>query len=454
MPTPLSAPSKTMTLIPPLPKPTTPVTPQRAVSQCAPNLAGSVPQLNLLAATPVANTSSSNVQASNSTCVNISKPLMPRFMTPSSSQQTGQPATALQKTVTPTLITSHREPLFLPGTDDKEEQVQWDLVETGRADEEVASTNGEDGNVAIDNDEGTQSSDEATSPPPTKMARRLCQEPRILLALPTSQSQAPHQSAPLHVSPVNSTAAYLKAIQDPKPKAKKKRKEAKTRLWRLLSLINMRGMRMRIDNVEVCPTPVIWRCGPGPSKPPPVTLGVSGRGFGEKVPSTAEAVNHGIKSIGILKVDKNFGEFMEVDKSYWSKAVALFIGEWYTTAFKCMHCHYSKLPCKVNGIPALNPIKHYHPKGSDAVNTFEATVNAIEANNAAIATITQQYLAGLSVFAHTDNIHAQTFHLHRCLAPIEENEDDHNSEDEEYEAPDDVAEGVAGSSKKRKVKLG
>ncbi len=36
---------------------------------------------------------------------------------------------------------------------------------------------------------------------------------------------------------------------------------------------------------------------------------------------------NGVKSICVLVVDKDFGEFVEVDKSYWSKSVAPFVGE-------------------------------------------------------------------------------------------------------------------------------
>ncbi len=88
----------------------------------------------------------------------------------------------------------------------------------------------------------------------------------------------------------------------------------------------------------------------------------------------------------------------------------------------------------------------------DAVNTFEAAVNAIEANNTAITAITQQFLAGLNVIAYTESIRAQTFQLRGCLAPAEEDKDDNNGKDEEYEAPDDIAEGESGPSKKRKHK--
>ncbi len=89
-----------------------------------------------------------------------------------------------------------------------------------------------------------------------------------------------------------------------------------------------------------------------------------------------------------------------------------------------------------------------------AVNTFEGALNTIETNNAAIAAITQQYLVGLSVSTHVESIRAQTFHLRGCLAPVEEEEDEADGEEEDSEAPDDVAEGESGPSKKRKHRSG
>ncbi|PBK80343.1 hypothetical protein ARMGADRAFT_1092290 [Armillaria gallica] len=379
---------------------------------------------------------------------------------------------------------TNREPLFLPGTDDEEEQAQEDLVKAGRVDDEVAGTNGEDGDLRGQDEDDASSSDEATSPPPTNMARRLHQEPKISFvfdeatgdfieshptiflprpAVPTSQSQVPRRSARSHVSPVNSTTAYLKTAQSSKLSNKKKKRDAKGKDKASEVAIPCKHARnedeasqtidkpaakklkskdRQIDEVAVRPTPVVRRCGPGLSKPPPVTLGVSGGGFGEKVPSTATAIRNSIKSIGVLKVDNDFGEFVEIDGSYWSKAIAPFVGD-------------IPLPVTiVNGVVALNPIEHYRPKGSNAVNTFEAALNAIEANNAAIAEITQQYLADLSLFVHTDNIRAQASRLHGCLDSIEEGEDNNNDESEEDEAPDDVAEGESGPSKKRKHRSG
>ncbi len=144
-------------------------------------------------------------------------------------------------------------------------------------------------------------------------------------------------------------------------------------------------------------TKIVHICGPDPSKPLPITLSVSGGGFGEKFPSSVKIVGNGVKSIGVLIVNKDFSDFVEVDKSYWSKAVAPFMGKqvsfsivsllaWWvfrqyatpcdhcqhlgtqchkllTHTVKCVCCHYSKLPCKVDGVAVLNPVDHYHPKG-------------------------------------------------------------------------------------------
>ncbi|KAK0245028.1 hypothetical protein EDD85DRAFT_943404 [Armillaria nabsnona] len=395
--------------------------------------------------------------------------------------------------------------LFFLGTDDEEDPVQEDLVGEERV-QDITGTNGEDNNTGGPDDE-------EDSPPPTKKARRLQKEPRIsfifdnttgdlidpyptifLSRLVVAPSQSPdlQHSARLNTSQVNHDAAYLQTVQGSKPDMKGRKKDPKSKnkasevavprkcardadessqIVDKPMVKKLMSKERKEDEVAIVhATPVVQKHGPGPSKPPPVTLGISGGGFGEKVPSTAKAFKNGIKSIGVLQVDADFGEFMEVDKSYWSKAVAPFVGEQYTTAcdhcrrlgmqcrkllmhtVKCVQCHYSKLPCKVDGVAALNPVKHYRPKGYDAINTFEAAVNAIDANNTAIAAITQQFLAGLNVIAHTDSIRAQAFHLHSCLASVKEDEDDNGDEDEEYEVPNAVAEGVAGPSKKRKHK--
>ena len=58
-----------------------------------------------------------------------------------------------------------------------------------------------------------------------------------------------------------------------------------------------------------------------------MTLGVGGGGFWEKVPSTAKAIKNGLKSIGVLEVEEDFGDFVKVDGHYWNKEVTPFVGE-------------------------------------------------------------------------------------------------------------------------------
>ncbi len=53
------------------------------------------------------------------------------------------------------------------------------------------------------------------------------------------------------------------------------------------------------------------------------------------MPSSAKVVTNGIATIGVLSVDKDFGDFVEVDKAYWNKEVAPFVGERVCRLFSC-----------------------------------------------------------------------------------------------------------------------
>ncbi|SJL18945.1 uncharacterized protein ARMOST_22548 [Armillaria ostoyae] len=103
-------------------------------------------------------------------------------------------------------------------------------------------------------------------------------------------------------------------------------------------------------------------------------------------------------------------------------------------------------------MPATKKLKSKDAKvdeAEEAINTFESTLNAIEVNNAAVTSLVQQFLAGLDVLLHTESIRIQSSHLHKCLNPVEEViADDEDNEVEE------VAEGVVGLSKKKKLKSG
>ncbi|PBK88607.1 hypothetical protein ARMGADRAFT_1084565 [Armillaria gallica] len=350
-----AAPGSRMTTPAPLPassKPTTPIllsTETRAIepgmAKCTPsplNGRNSVPRINLLATSPKAPApSTSNSEASKK---QVTQPPADKatgaqhqmtqrrvFLAATHSSVIPGPNPAIEDSVAS--LPGVHEALFLPGTDDELEHVQGDLVEDDCIKEEV------------------DTSDEDTSPPPMKMAHRLHQEPRIsfifddttgdlvnpypTIFLPrysVIQEQNLHHSARPHSSPVNPSAAYLKAAQRSKADLKKKRKDTKGKdkaTGPATSLKHTHDNDDSAQNIEklvtkklkskdttvaddkvIHATPVIRRCGPGPSKPLAVTLGVGGGGFGEKVPSTAKAIKSGLKSIGVLEVKEDFGTFV------------------------------------------------------------------------------------------------------------------------------------------------
>ncbi|PBK88658.1 hypothetical protein ARMGADRAFT_1084218, partial [Armillaria gallica] len=404
------------------------------------------------------------------------------------------------------LLLGIHEPLFFPGTDEEEDQVQEDLGEDER-EEEIAGTDGEDGDMPGRHDDDNQSSDEATSPPPTKLARRLQKphtkfvfddltgdfDPYPTIFLPRrSVAQDPNlrRSAHPHGSPVNPSAAYLKATQGSKADAPKKKKKNVKRKDKApeVAVPHKRARddddgaptvekpatkRLKLkdtDDKVVHATPAVRKRGPGLTRLPAVTLGIGGGGFGEKVPSTAKAIKDGLKSIGVLEVEEDFGAFVKVDGRYWNKEVAPFVGERYTepcdhckrlsmqcrkfltNTVICVRCHYSKLPCKVNGVPALNPINHYRPKSYQTLNAFEGALDTLAQHADSIEDIVVNYMASINALTQLNGLWVQARRFREC-ANFDDNAED-GGEGDEDEAPDDVAEGVSGPSKKKKGKLG
>ncbi|PBK81328.1 hypothetical protein ARMGADRAFT_1091470, partial [Armillaria gallica] len=356
-----------------------------------------------------------------------------------------------------------------------------------------------------------QGEDEGSSPPPTNKARRLRHEPRISFvfndttgdftnsyptiflprpAVPPAPSQDLRRSARSHTSPINPDAAYLKTLLGPQSDAKKKKRNSKRKDKAAETAIPRKRARDDDDGAPIVEkpatkklkstvvkdkvvraTPAVRKRGPGPTRPPAVTLGVGGGGFGEKVPSSAKAIENGLKSIGILEVEEDFGEFVKVDGRYWNKDVAPFVGERYTepcdhckrlgtqcrkfltNTVICVRCHYSKLPCKVNGVPALNPISHYRPKSYKTLNAFEGALDTLAQHADSIEDLLVNYMAGIHALTHLNGLRVQAGRLRECANFDDDAEDGVEGDgDDEDEAPEDVAEGVAGPSKQKKSK--
>ncbi|KAK0236999.1 hypothetical protein EDD85DRAFT_952993 [Armillaria nabsnona] len=370
-------------------------------------------------------------------------------------------------------------PLFLPGTDDEDQPVQEDLAGAGLVDEGVAGTNGED-------DESSDPSDEdGESPPPSNKARRLQKSRTEFVFDVLTGDFDPYPTIFLPRCSVVPPTQGTKFVATKKSKKNAKGKDTKAetvipRKWSrpddddAPTVAKPASKKLKssahkvADDKVVRAMPAVRTRGPGPSKLPAVTLDVSGGEFGEKVPSSAKVIKNGLKSIGILEVEEDFGDFVKVDGRYWNKEVAPFVGERYTAPCDhckrlgtqcrkfltntviCVRCHYLKLPCKVNGVPALNPINHYRPKSYQTLNAFEGALDTLAQHADSIEDIIVNYMAGLNALAQLNGLWVQAGRLREC-ATFDESDAD---EDDDNEAPDDVAEGVAGPSKKRKGKSG
>ncbi|KAK0437781.1 hypothetical protein EV421DRAFT_1738744 [Armillaria borealis] len=345
-------------------------------------------------------------------------------------------------------------PLFFLGTDDKDKQshgvmVDEDCVEESDDKDNIIQGQGDNTptpplNDPIDIDkEQALNLDDAPSPSPTQSHHKHkilfmfddvtgdFEDPHPTIFLPrcpAPQEQNPHRSTHPHISPVDQDAMYLKTTQGSKPlkvkKDKKRRmeslskKDVKGKEKELVLLKcarndnndsqpvdmpaakKLKSKDATVDKAEVvCTTPAIRKYGPALSKPPAMSMGISGGGFGEKIPSTAKPIKNGLKSISVLVVEEDYGKFVKVDGQYWNKDVAPFIGECYTEQCDTL------------------------------INTFESALNAIEVNNTAVTSL--------------------SLRLHECLNLVKEVvADDEDSEVEE------VAEGVTGLSKKKKSKSG
>ncbi|KAK0221149.1 hypothetical protein EDD85DRAFT_796546 [Armillaria nabsnona] len=247
------------------------------------------------------------------------------------------------------------EPLFFPGTDDEEGPVPEGLVEEEQVDEEVAGTGGED------NDSDGPSNEDGESPPPTNKACQLCQDPRISFVFDetTGDFIESHLTIflPRPTVPPAPTQGSKSDSKERKKDSKRKEKAAKSVVPQkqardadngvpIIEKLATKKLKCKgtaiADDKVVHATPAVRKNEPGPSKLPPVTLGTSGGGFGEKIPSSTKEIKNGIKSIGVLKVEKDFGNFVQVDSQYWNKDVAPFIGEHVSLIF-LMLCSFANL---------------------------------------------------------------------------------------------------------------
>ncbi|KAK0503603.1 hypothetical protein EDD18DRAFT_1346468 [Armillaria luteobubalina] len=364
-----------------------------------------------------------------------------------------------------------RTPLFFPGTDDEEEIETPKETAKGKEKEVFPSTEEDEDefqgpevpSTFMDIDE-----DDIESPPPTNIAWRF-QSP-IPAGPPSITVSEVRPRLSIHHTDPNS--AFFKLLGAPpaaKPKKNSRRKpkfdnpppapdDSAAEGTAKASCSSKKASKplkdketVDVPKGAVVATKVNRPRGPSRIRPPLATMGIQMGGFGEEVPADLKAVKDGVKSIGVLVVSRDFGGFVEVDKALWNKKVAPFVGEQYvkqcdqcyrkktqcrkflTNSVICIRCHYAKLLCLVNGTKALNPLQHYRPKSYASINAFESAMD----------TLTQHANA-------LEDSRPQLHGWNRRPFPSSRVEEVAEDDDDKGYDADEVAEGEAGPSRKRK----
>ncbi|KAK0501139.1 hypothetical protein EDD18DRAFT_1348633 [Armillaria luteobubalina] len=359
-----------------------------------------------------------------------------------------------------------RMPLFFLGTDDEEESPMPEAKNKGKGKEIIPGTDNDEDNFSgqFESFEAMDVDDDE-SPPPTKIAWRFCSP------IPATVSGPPFA---YHRFQAPSTKNKKKGSQrkpkfDNPPPPPKDRVDAGTVQAKRVAKKAPKDKEFEeVSQVEVVATKANRPRGPSRLRAPPATLGIQIGGFSKEVPADYNTVKNGLKSIGILVVLRDFGDFVEVDKALWNKKVAPFIGEQYvkpcdqcyrkktqchkflTNSVICIQCHYAKLSCLVNGTKALNPLAHYRPKSYESINAFESSMDTLSQHANALEDIIVNYMAGLDAMSQLQGLCSQIGHLRECLGSDTRVEEVIEEGDDESSNIDNVAEGEPGPSRKRK----
>ncbi|KAK0491745.1 hypothetical protein EDD18DRAFT_1416066 [Armillaria luteobubalina] len=364
-----------------------------------------------------------------------------------------------------------RTPLFFPGTDDEEEIETPKETAKGKKKEVVPSTDEDEedfqsqetpsGDMDVDEDE-------YQSPPPTKIAWRYRSPiPSVPSAPPPITVSELLGAPPVSTKPRKGSQKKPK-FDNPPPLPKDIVNEGTVRAKRSKKKATKDKEIEEVTPSDVVPTKANRPRGPSRLRAPPATIGIQIGGFGEEVPADYRAVQNGLKSIGVLVVSRDFGEFVEVDKALWNKKIAPFVGEQYvkpcdschrkktqcrkflTNSVICIRCHYAKLPCLVNGTKALNPLRHYRPQEYESINAFESAMTTLDQHTTALEDIVINFMAGVDALSHLQGVRAQIGQLRHSLGADTRVEEVVEDEDEEGYDADKVAEGEPGPSRKRK----
>ncbi|KAK0462749.1 hypothetical protein IW261DRAFT_1576248 [Armillaria novae-zelandiae] len=342
-------------------------------------------------------------------------------------------------------------PLFFLGTDDEDESLTQGANDKGKGRALVPGTDKDEGDfsgfvkpldamVVDDNEDG--------SPPPTLIAR-CYRSPIFLGANPLTVSEL--LGAPSAIKPKKTYKVKAK-FNNPPPAPNDSAVEVTvTAKWssKKVSKALKEKQAIEVPPGEVVATKVNPPRGPSQIRPPLATLGVQGGGFGEEVPAGYMAIINGLKTIGVLVVSWDFGDFVEVDKVLWNKKVAPFIVHAALQPVFSQEDTVLKVLNELGTVPALNPLRHYRPKEYTSLNAFEGAIDTLAQHATALEDLILNYLAGLDAMSQLQGLCTQIGHLRKCLGSDSRVGEIAEDDDKGY-AVDEVAEGDTGPSKKCK----
>ncbi|KAK0472393.1 hypothetical protein IW261DRAFT_1571006 [Armillaria novae-zelandiae] len=331
-----------------------------------------------------------------------------------------------------------RTPLFFPGTDDEDElpipaadmkgKGKEVIPGTDKDEEELAVSASPSATMAVDEDDNG-------SLPPTRIAWRFRSPVAASGSPPITVSEVRPRLSIHQADPNSVLFKLLGAPSTDKPKKCSRRKpKFNNPLPPPKTLAGEGVVRAKRATKKVAKTKGIEEIpkggavhphGPSRLRAPPAAMGVQLGGFSEEVPTDYMVVRDGVKTISVLVVSRDFGDFVEVDEALWNKKVAPFVGEQYvkpcdqchckktqcrkflTNSVICVCCHYAKLPCLVNGMKALNPLEHYRPQSYESINAFESSMDTLSQHTSALEDLVLNYMAGLDAMSHLQGLHSQ-----------------------------------------------
>ncbi|KAK0476593.1 hypothetical protein IW261DRAFT_1421349 [Armillaria novae-zelandiae] len=331
-------------------------------------------------------------------------------------------------------------PLFFLGKDDEDEIMTLAMTDKGKEKEIISGTDDEEDKFQSEAAPAAfmvVDEDDDASPPPTNTAQRLCSPVVALGSLPITVSEL--LGAPPTAKPKKCSCKKPKFDGLLPAPPKDLIGEGTVRAQHATKKVAKTKGIEEIPKSGVVATKAIRPQGPSRLHAPPVAMGIQLGGLSEEVPADYMVVRDGVKTIGVLVISRDFGDFMEVDKALWNKKVAPFVGEQYVKPcdqYHCKktHCHkflMNLLPCLVNGTKALNPLEHYRPKSYESVNAFKSSLNTLSQHASALEDLIVNYMAGLNAMSHLQDLQSQIGHLRECLGSdtrVEEVVDEDNNE--------------------------